>query len=525
MGDDGVDVEHNTFEQQDAPDWHRQFMTFYRMVQQQYTAADGSGSDSASLLPSRALAAGAGSRHRPPAASDAGPAAQPCDSYNSGHSDCITALFADMQEEFCQHRAAAAAAATAFMAAEGLYKGSDDGNAVDVDRMVLGSSYCRATPSSSHHQDYPTSSFRQLSQRDIVKLRRQLLQRANPVGVADADLDVEMLESLQLGMCAAAAAVNVKAAAAGGDAAATGPLEQALAALGALTANAAAAAEEEASIEEKAKSRNLNTPASGSGSRHNSARGPHQHHLQQHSAQRKHLKAAGGSAEHDVAAPSAFLPHSTGGIFDLPSYACGGSDYGSGGQDEPPDAPYLTFQSPSWPLAATELGLLVLERMELQRLMREQLQRRKAARATVQSLKLQAAWLRATAPFRSHHNLVAAQQQVAASEAHARKEARQAAKNLSGLALLLQVKEQQLHQLAPSNSGEKRLTSAGGCQPLEARAAGHQAVTCSSIDPLAHNARDAVVVLQENRQQSQGTSFSWLDKYVKNRGIATLHQT
>lgn len=117
-------------------------------------------------------------------------------------------------------------------------------------------------------QDYPTSSCRQLTQRDIVKLRQQLLRRgANTAGAADADLDVAMLESLQLGMTAAAAAVDVKAKGAAGNAAAgrvlSGPLEQALCALGTLTANAAAAAEEEASLEEKAKSRRSATPASG----------------------------------------------------------------------------------------------------------------------------------------------------------------------------------------------------------------------------------------------------------------------
>lgn len=96
-----------------------------------------------------------------------------------------------------------------------------------------------------------------------------------------------------------------------------------------------------------------------------------------------------------MATPSGWLPHSTGGIFDLPSYAHGSSAFGeAGAQEESSEAPYLTFQSPVWPLAATELGLMVMERLELQRMMREQLLRCWAARAAVRSSRLQEPWLR-----------------------------------------------------------------------------------------------------------------------------------
>jgi hypothetical protein len=362
---------HLTFEQEDLLGWRRQLKAVHRMEQQLCGAEDSNNrSPSPGQSSAAPQAASSGSCHQPPAGSPAWLAGQPCGSFSSGNCNSITALFAHMQGEFCEHRASASAAFAA-----GLYAGSvddneNDGNdndiawttcrqvdndidddnlqagdlgsqtGVDVSQQLQHSflwegvptgSACRVSSAlafaarqqllhmhnaqqqllweqqqgqkrakrlghAARHlmllmkqarggllqcfrrafrklggsvpQDYPTSSFRQLTQRDIVKLRQQLLRRgANTAGGADAELDVVMLESLQLGMTAAAAAVNVKTKGAAGNAAAgrvlSGPLEQALCALGTLTANAAAAAEEEASLEEKAKTRRSATPASG----------------------------------------------------------------------------------------------------------------------------------------------------------------------------------------------------------------------------------------------------------------------
>jgi hypothetical protein len=131
--------------------------------------------------------------------------------------------------------------------------------------------------------------------------------------------------------------------------------------------------------------------------------------------------------------------------------------------------------------------------------------------------------LQATAPFRSHSKKAAAAQQAAATEAHAIEEAHQASQNLKDLALLLQVKEQQLRQLTPSR-GDERYTSTGGCQPLEACAAAEpQAVMHSPVAPLNNVSND---VMQHNfTPTTQGSYLNWLDKYSKRRGIATCHKT